>query len=453
MKPFSWIKTPLSMMVRTQQISYAISRRGAAAGLKDLGIEVGKRGFALITRNQPTSRSFDSIFGKRLAATFIDLGPTFIKLGQMLAQRPDWVGEDIARELRILFDRIPGISYRKVEKILKSEWGKDKFRKAILKIEKKPLASASLSQTHVASLRDGREVILKVQKPKVEQLVRLDLQLIESAVTVLETLYPKLSLKLAFNDFKQATLREIDYREEAKNIDRFQKNNRTVFSSSSVVFPNYEKDLLTKRVIALAPMRGKKASELKNNSRAAKRAARLGATAVLEQIFEHGFFHADPHAGNLFFLEDSGKLGFIDLGLVGQLEPQDRLKFSRVMLAIVKRDRNNLARSLYALGVAGKTTQYSEFELGIQKILDGIKSKGMKNIKINKVVDELFEVAHSNQIYIPNRYLMMIRSCLMIEGVAKELDKDISLVGLAAPILTRTVLKNFNPLRILRLGK
>jgi ubiquinone biosynthesis protein len=200
-------------------------------------------------------------------------------------------------------------------------------------------------------------------------------------------------------------------------------------------------------------MRGKKASELKNNSRAAKRAAHLGASAVLEQIFEHGFFHADPHAGNLFFLEDSGKLGFIDLGLVGQLEPQDRLKFSRVMLAIVQRDRNNLARALYNLGVPGKTTQYSEFESGIQKILDGIKSKGLKKLNLNRVVDELFEVTHSNQIYIPNRYLMMIRSCLMIEGVAKQLDKDISLLGLAAPILTKTVFKSLNPLRILRSGK
>lgn len=450
MKVISWISTPVGILFRSQQVSYVLSRHGVAGALGELGVSLGKRGFARVTRSSQVQPSWDSLFGKRLATTFVELGPTFIKLGQMLAQRPDWVGEPISQELRVLFDRVPPIAYRKIEKILKREWGSEKFKTMIKKIDKQPLASASLSQTHMALLRDGREVVLKIQKPEVERLVKLDLQLIETAVTVLDVLYPKINLKLAFQDFKDATLRELNYREEAKNIDRFQKNNRTFFSNSNIVFPNYEASLLTDKVIALTPMRGKKATELKANSRVAKRAAHLGASAILEQIFEHGFFHADPHAGNLFFIEESGKLGFIDLGLVGQLDPNDRKKFSRVVLAVVRRDRKNLAQALYDLGVPGKQTNYADFEFGINRVLDEIKNVGVKNIKLNRMIDRLFEVAHKNQIFIPNRYMLMIRSCLMIEGVAKQLDSRASLMGLATPILTRSFLKSINPLKILR---
>jgi ubiquinone biosynthesis protein len=453
MKWLNWIKTPAALILRTQQISFVLSRHGVAGTLSDLGLAIGKKGFSAATQSSRPSPSLGSVFGKSLVATFVELGPTFIKLGQMLAQRPDWVGEEISIELRVLFERVPPISFRKITKTLKKEWGKDKFTQAIKKIEKTALASASLSQTHLATLSDGREVVLKVQKPGVDRLVVLDLRLIETAVIIFEQLYPKLNLKLAFEDFKEATLREIDYREEAKNIDQFQKNNRKMFSNSHVVFPDYEKDLLTQKVIVLEPLRGKKTSDLKSGSRVAKRAAHLSASAVLEQIFEHGFFHADPHSGNLFFLEDTGKVGFIDLGLVGQLDPVDRKKFSRVMLAILRRDRKELAISLFEMGIPGKKTVFSEFEKGINSVLDEIKNVGVKNIKINKVIDRLFEVARDNQIFIPNRYALMIRSCLMIEGVAKQLDSKISLMGLATPILTRTVLKNMNPFRLLRIGK
>lgn len=434
-------------MLRSQEISYVFSRYGLGGTLTGLGLELGKRGVASVTRSDVAKIPLDAVFGKNLALTLSELGPTFIKLGQLLAQRPEWVGEAVSQELRVLFDKVPPISFKKIEKILKVEWGKEQYKKVIRKIDRKPLASASLSQTHLATLFDGRDVVLKIQKPGVDRKIILDLQLLESVVTLIDPVYPKLNLKLAFNDFKQATLRELDYREEAKNIDRFQRNNRSFFSNSSVVFPSYEKSLLTQRVIALEPMRGKKASEIKSNSRLAKRAAFLSASAVLEQIFEHGFFHADPHAGNLFFMEDSGKVGFIDLGLVGQLDETDRVKFTRVMLAIVRRDRKELAKSLFDLGVPGEASDFAQFESEIEKILDEVKKVGVKNVKITKIAEQLFKTAHENQIFIPNRYVLMMRSCLMIDGVAKQLDHKSSMMAIAAPILAKSFFRSYNPFK------
>lgn len=176
----------------------------------------------------------------------------------------------------------------------------------------------------------------------------------------------------------------------------------------------------------------------------------MGLTAILEQIFDHGFFHADPHAGNLFFLEDTGRLGFIDMGLVGQLGPQDKRKFLKVLLAILQRDRKTLARSLYDLGTPSKKTDYAKFEKGIQDLLEEVKAKGVDSYRMEQLISKLLVVARKNGITIPNRYVLMIRSCLLIEGVAKSLDPQISVFKVATPIVAKSLMKTYNPLAYLK---
>ena len=253
-----------------------------------------------------------------------------------------------------------------------------------------------------------------------------------------------------FEDFKQGTLREIDYREEAKNIVRFRKNYRKLFRDSNIVFPRYFPDLTTERVLAMEPMHGKKVSEIKKGSTVAKQVASMSLTAILEQIFDHGFFHADPHAGNLFFLEEEGQLGFIDLGLVGQLEPEDKQKFLKVLLSILQRDRATLAQNLFALGVPGKKTDYAIFEKQIQALLDDVKAHGLGSLRMDQLVNKLLGIGRGNGLVIPNRYVLMIRSCLVIEGLAKSLDPSISIFNVAAPIVAKSLAKSYSPWRIVK---
>jgi len=390
----------------------------------------------------------DRVFGKNLAATLTKLGPSFIKLGQVLATRPDLVGEPVSEELKVLFDRVPAVPFFEIKRILNAELGEDRVRD-FLEIETKPLASASISQTHRATLKEGQAVILKVQKPGTADLVRLDLMLLEMFVRPLHLVYPALHLLQSFKDFKRATLREIDYREEARNIDRFRRNNRKIFKASDVLFPRYYKDLSTEKVLTLEPMRGRRVSDLVQGTTVARRAANAGLVAVLEQIFDHGFFHADPHGGNLFFLEDEGRLGFIDLGMVGQLEPEDKRKFLKVVLAILERDRRLLARHLFDLGTPGKRSDFSAFDQDIQKMLDDVKAKGVDKLRLDQMVTRLLGIARQHDIVIPNRYVMMIRSCLVIEGLAKSLDPNLSLVRVATPIVAKSLMKSYTPWRIL----
>ncbi len=448
-----WIEKgtrPLRMALRSQEIGFVLSRHGVAGSLAVLGVEAGKRGLRFAGLAKPPSQRFDSVFGKNLALTFAKLGPTFIKLGQILASRPDMVGEPVAEELRILFERVPPIPYRTIRGILKRELGREKLKKAFQSIESTPLASASLSQTHRAVLADGTPVILKVQKKGVAQTVTLDLLLLEGFVRSVHLVYPKLQLLNVFKDFQEATLGEIDYRLEAKNIDRFRKNYRKLFSPTEVHFPKYYPDLLTSKVIALEPMRGKSVASLKKGSTVARVAAEQSLAAILEQIFDHGFFHADPHAGNLFFQEDAGQIGFIDLGLVGQLHPDDKRKFLKVVMAILKRDRARLAGSLYELGTPGKKADFKKFEAAIQAMLDEVAAQGVQNAKLDKMVNQLLGIARKSDLHIPNRYVMMIRSCLVIEGVAKSLNPKISVFQVATPIVAKSLMRSYNPLSIFR---
>ena len=447
---FTTFTRPLSAAVRSQQIALLLSRYGVAGSLASLGLEAGKRGLKFAGMRQQPNARFDAVFGKNLARTFAKLGPTFIKLGQILASRPDLVGDSVSDELRVLFNRVPPVPFRSIEKILREELGHEKYKKAFKSIEVKALAAASLSQTHKAVLADGTPVILKVQRRGVAETVALDLYLLEGFVRSLHLVYPKMQLLQIFQDFKTATLLETDYLAEAKNIDRFRKNYRKILSTSDVLFPKYYPDLTTRRVIALEPMRGKSVAELRKGSTVARAAAEQSLAAVLEQIFDHGFFHADPHAGNLFFEEDGGQLGFIDLGLVGQLQPEDKKKFLKVVLAILKRDRGKLASSLYALGTAGKKADYAKFESAIQALLDETKAQGVQNAKLEKMVTQLLAIARKNDLHIPNRYIMMIRSCLIVEGVAKSLDPNLSVFQVATPIVARSLMRSYNPLSIFR---
>jgi ubiquinone biosynthesis protein len=442
--------------LRSQQIALIASSYGLGGALASLGFEVGKRGLKVVRLNQVgnSARSatpWDAVFGQNLAKTFIKLGPTFIKLGQVLATRPDLVGEKVSEQMRILYERVPPIAYREIQKILRKELGRTKLKEAFKSIDPKPLASASIAQTHRAVLRDGTPVILKIQKTDVAKTVRLDLNILETIVRSIHSVYPKMQLLPIFNDFKEATLREIDYREEAKNIDHFKKNYSKIFSDSEVVFPRYFPDLSTEKVLALEPLQGKRAYDLRKGSTVARNMASKSLAAILEQIFDHGFFHADPHAGNLFFLEDEGgRVGFIDMGLVGHLDRKDKQKFLKVILAVLKRDRDSLAKALFALGTPSVRTNFKKFENDIQKLLDDVKAQGVDTVRMDQMVNRLLAIARKNELMIPNRYVMMIRTCVIIEGVAKALDPKISMFQVATPIVTKSLLKTYSPLNLIK---
>ncbi|MCB0404420.1 MAG: hypothetical protein KDD51_06510 [Bdellovibrionales bacterium] len=449
MRLFRKTRNVAAATFRSQQIVFVFSRYAVWEGLFALGLELGKRGLAF-SRPRRANIPLDAVFGKKLAVALYRLGPTFVKLGQMLALRPDLIGDPVASELRVLFDQVPPLRFGVIKGILKNELGKRVVSEAFSRIEPKPLGCASLAQVHQAELKDGTPVILKVQKRGAAKLVRMDLRLLEGVAKSADLAFPRYGIRQMYEDFYHATIREIDYREEAKNIDQFRKNYRGFFTSADVIFPRYYPELSTERVLTMEPLRGRKISQLQQGSTVARQAASQSVAAVLEQIFDHGFFHADPHAGNLFFMEEEGKIGFIDLGLVGQLNPEDKRRFLRVLMAVLKRDKPGLVKGIYELGDPSPKTDYQKFEADIYALMDEVKNTGVKKAKLDKVVNQLLGIARSHRILIPNRYVLMLRAFLIIEGVAKSLDPNLSMFQMAPPIVARSLMKTYNPFRLFR---
>lgn len=447
---FHTIKNGFHIASRLQRITFVLYRYGILGTLADQGFEIGKRGITFVGRGKRQPVPLDKTFGISLKETLIQLGPTFIKLGQVLATRPDLIGNDVAEELKSLFDRVPSLSFSQVNRILKKEWGKKKYNANIETIEKKSLGSASLSQTHEAVLKNGSKVIVKIQKPGAGETVKADLMILEGLVNSIHPFFPALLLKEAFRDFRDATLREIDYLEEAKNIEQFQKNYKKLLSSSDVLFPSYLPELTTSKVIVLSPMRGKKMTEISKDSSQAKRAAVASLTAILEQIFEHGFFHGDPHAGNIFYIEETGKVGFIDMGLVGTLNEADRKKFLKVLFALLKRDRRGLSKALFDMGETTSESDFEGFDKAVEGIIEKVKKTGVSQVRMDEILQDLLKSARTHGIYVPNRFTILLRSCLVIEGVARNLDPSLSIVKLALPIVVKGLFKPKNPLRFFR---
>lgn len=449
---FKLVGTPLQMAWRSQEIARVLYFHGFAMPLANLGIEVSRRGIRWVSGQKGAATGFDQVLGQDLAKVLIELGPTFIKLGQLMASRPDWVGEACAESLKVLFDRVPEVSFKKIKKTLERELGKSKVDKRFREIDPIPLGSASLAQTHTAVLDDGTRVILKIQKPGVGKTVAVDLAILEGFARSASLFFPQLDIQSAFREFKQETLRELNYAFEASNIDRFRRNYRRFFSQSAVSFPRHYPDLSSPRVLTLEPMRGKKMLEMTPGSDAARLAAQKSVEAILEQIFDHGFFHADPHQANVFYIEEEGRIGFIDLGLVGRLTTADKKKFLHVLMAVLKRDKTKVARGLFELGEPGVRTDYAQFEAAIITLLNELKSQGMDGVSLEGLLNRLLKTAREHSIFIPNRYVLMMRSCLLVEGTARQLHPDVSILKIAFPIVSKSLLKTYNPIRRM-LGK
>ncbi|MEZ4751774.1 MAG: AarF/UbiB family protein, partial [Bdellovibrionota bacterium] len=243
-KLFQKTRSLVAATVRSQQIVFVFSRYAVWEGLFALGLEMGKRGLAF-TRPRRANIPLDAVFGKKLALALYRLGPTFVKLGQMLALRPDLIGDPVASELRVLFDQVPPVRFGVIKRILKEELGKKVVADSFSKIEPKPLGCASLAQVHQAELKDGTPVILKVQKRGAAKLVRVDLSLLEGLAKSADLAFPRYGIRQMYEDFYHATIREVDYREEAKNIEQFRKNYYSFFSSAEVIFPRYYSELST----------------------------------------------------------------------------------------------------------------------------------------------------------------------------------------------------------------
>ena len=374
----------------------------------------------------------------RLRMALEELGPTFIKLGQVFSTRSDFIPPRYLIELSKLQDEVPAFSYEEVEKIFLAET-EQKPDQLFLKFNRKPLAAASIGQVHEGVLKDGSKVVVKVQRPDIEKIIAVDLEILGHIASLMEMYLEELQghrPTSIVDEFARTISNEIDYTVEIANIERFA---RQFEGNSEIYVPKVYRDFSCERILTMENIQGVKASDielLKQKGADLSLVAERGANLVMEQIFVHGFFHADPHPGNIFILPDN-IICFIDFGMMGRLSRQNREDFTDLLLYIVRRNERKVTDSVLKL-----TDQYSEVDRDalsrdLSEMLDHYLYLPLKELEASKILQDLLELVSRHKIFFkPNLYLMM-KALTTVEGVGLVLDPNLELIKLAEPFLKK----------------
>ncbi len=366
--------------------------------------------------------------------TFLELGPTFIKLGQLFSTRADLFPVEYVEELSQLQDRVPAFSYEQVERTITQEFGKA-IPELFSSFDPIPLAAASLGQVHKAQLHSGEEVVVKVQRPGLKKLFDIDLRILKGIAQYFQRhpdWGPGRDWLGIYEECCRILYEEIDYLNEGRNADLFRRNFRE-FDWANVprVFWRYA----SKRVLTLEYMPGIKISNYEALEAAGierKTVARLGAEAYLHQLLTDGFFHADPHPGNIS-VNAAGELIFYDFGMMGQIQPLTRERLMQTFMGVAQRDANQVMNSLVELGALSAVPDMGPVRRSIQYMLDNFMDKPFENQSIAQISDDLYDVAYNQPFRFPATFTFVMRAFSTLEGVGKGLDPDFNFMEVAKP--------------------
>ena len=375
---------------------------------------------------------------ERLRMSLEELGPTFIKFGQVLSTRSDFIPPEYLFELAKLQDDVPPFSYEEVESIFLAEMG-HKPEELFAEFTREPVAAASIGQAHEGVLRDGDKVVVKVQRPEIEKIIAVDLEILAHIAALMEKYLEELQghrPTSIVEEFARTISKEIDYSVEIGNIERFAKQferNKTIY------VPKVYRDLSCERILTMENIQGVKASDvdqLRKQGADLPLVAERGTNLIMEQIFVHGFFHADPHPGNVFILPDN-LICFLDFGMMGRLSRQNRDDFTDLVLYIVARNERKVMESVLKLTNHYEDINRDALSRDLSEMLDRYLYLPLKELEAGKILQDLLELVSRHQIFFkPNFYLMM-KAITTVEGVGRILDPDLELLKLAQPFMKK----------------
>lgn len=442
-------RAPLTKRRRLRQIVSTMARHGFGFFIVQLGLQQlipFQRGWlGHPRRRQPYTRP------EHLLLAIEELGTTFIKLGQVLSTRPDVVPADYVAVLSRLQDAAPPISYEVAAGVVAEELGAPP-EQVFASFERVPAASASIGQVHHATLPDGTAVVVKVQRPGLEALVERDLEILDDVAQLASQRLPDeqgSDLPGLVEEFGQTLHQELDYTQEGRNADRF----RELFADEpSLDIPAVYWDYTTPRVLTLERIEGIKISDVGALDAAGidRRAVAERAVAImLQEVFVHGFFHADPHPGNFFVLPGE-RIGLMDFGMVGRLDETTKAALLRIGLAVTRQDADRLVDALLAAGLAGSEVSREALRRDLRRLIGQYHGRPIKEIAAREFVHEVLAVARRHRIQLPSELAQLAKVIAMSEGLGAQLDPEFRLFEFAAPYFQRFWLQGRSPLALSR---
>lgn len=371
-----------------------------------------------------------------------ELGTTFIKLGQMLSTRADILPETYRIELMKLQDSVPPVGDALIENVIVEELGASP-ELLFARFDRTALASASIGQVHAVTLNDGRGAVVKIQKPGVRELVETDLEILDDLAKSWSQRFPVLAeydVERLAQDFADSLRAELDYRKEAANVALFRK----MFEDEpGFALPECIAEWCTPRVLALTRLQGSKPADVADlGERRRNILARRIARFILEPAFEHGIFHADPHAGN-FLIQENGTLAVVDFGMVARLTPDARRKVADVFVAIDRRDAQRLGDRLIEMTSPAHPIDRATFTAELDRLLEQSVDVSLERIDFGRAIGSLLELVRRHRLRLPGSLAQLFKALIMCEGLLELIEPGASLSDYLKPMVSKLVQRRF----------
>lgn len=446
---------------RYQQIIGVLVRNGFGLLLEQLGIfgYLRMRHRPLDPNSTLAAETARQSVGERLRHACEELGPTFIKIGQILSTRPDIFSPEIAGELEKLQDAVNPFPFADVRKVVESEFG-ETLEQIFDWFDEKPLAAASLSQVHRARLPTGQTVVVKVQRPDIQPRIQVDLDILKDLVGFVST-HSQYGKYYDFNgmmvELEKTLTNELDFRKEGDNADRFRRNFAARASQKDdlehggqhpggAMVPAIRWIYTTCRVLTMEYVEGIRINQVDELKAAGIDLTSLGVRLCQDmvlQVLQDGFFHADPHPGNLSIQKD-GTICYLDLGMVGQLSESRKKALSSLFIGIASQDSHRVAEAIVDLDTVKQHGSMRRFEHEVDRLLEEYLTRPISEIQVGELVARIFQLAFHHHIQIPAEMTLIAKVLITLQGITEKLDPDINLLVIMQPMASRLLRNAFS---------
>jgi ubiquinone biosynthesis protein len=418
--------------------------------LSEIGRVATRHGFGyLLDRRRSNDQDQLADRGRRLREMLDELGPTFVKFGQLLSTRPDVMPPDIVLELRKLQDDVTPFPFADVRRVVEEELDLT-IEQAFLSFDETPIAAASIGQVHRATLPTGDEVVVKVQRPEAPRQVESDLQLMRSAAGVVRERVRSLDFidtEALVEEFARSIRQELDYQHEARNAETFRRN---FAGSSDVAVPKVIWRYSSARVLTLELLEGTQFADLDLSDYPAEQRRELAyrmTDAWMTMIFRHGFFHGDPHPANILLLED-GRIGLVDFGLAGRLTDEDMTRLTRLFVDAATENTQAIPRRLEELGLRYPKEREEELRAAIEELFYRYYGASISSIDPLEVIREGVDLIYSLNLRLPTRFVILDKAIATLGSVGVELYPEFNVFEVARPYARGLMAERFSPRRL-----
>ncbi|HYF13983.1 MAG TPA: AarF/UbiB family protein [Phycisphaerales bacterium] len=419
---------------RYAQVLEVLAHHGFADAAQKMRLDtLIERGRAII--GAPNGERHDRVpVQVRVRMALEDLGPTFVKLGQVLSTRPDLVPQEWADEFKKLQNKVPGVEYAVIENVLEEEFP-GRVRKLFRSIQKKPLAAGSIAQVHRARLRDGTRIVLKVLRPGIRNLTAIDMEILRSVAEFVEAHFANLGYSPveAVKEFAKELKREVDLTVEGRSVERL----KAFFKEDpEIIFPTVYWDATTTNVLAMDEIDGLVLADMAPGSLSPhdrRRVVENGARAVFLQCLDLGFFHADPHPGNIIALR-GGRIAFIDCGMTGHLDAETTRQLADLVSGVVSGELERVIAAAGAIAdVAPEKLEDRTLRADVDAIVSEFRGATLDRLNLGRVLQNFFATLRAHRVRCPADIMLLIKALTTIESVARDVDPSFELVPFVRP--------------------